>query len=226
MERLRSDRLGQQQVVGRVQVELEAGRAARRTRPRRLRRATHGAARLSPPKAGSMTPGGSSRRAFVPRPWRSGASATTGRAVRAAASAAASSAATSAAVIPGRSPGRISRRPARPASASRASWSAGLRPRERWAMGRGAGLDAGRRAHRDPARPRRRSSTPGAPRAASIVRRSSSSTSSRRSSASSTAPRRDFAPSRARTGTTTAVRWRGREESCDGSDGRRCTVRC
>ena len=36
-------------------------------------------ARLSPPKAGSMTSGGSSSSAFVPRRWRSGARTTLGR---------------------------------------------------------------------------------------------------------------------------------------------------
>ena len=70
--------LGEQQVLGRVDVEAE------RTSQTSVKAASADEAsqawpaRESPPNAGSMTSGGSSSRAFVPLPWRSGTRTTDG----------------------------------------------------------------------------------------------------------------------------------------------------
>ena len=77
-ERLGRDRLGEQQVLGRVDVEAE--HVADLANAASADDASQAwPARESPPNAGSMTSGGSSSRAFVPRPWRSGARTTDGR---------------------------------------------------------------------------------------------------------------------------------------------------
>ena len=108
-------------------------------------------------------------------------------------------------VTPGRSPGRIEQ-PRSPVAASRASWRAGLRPRDRCSTRRAPAAAATSqdlgigRDDEHLGRPRASAS------AAAIVRpEQQRSTRSRRSSASSTAPRRDFAPSNARTGIATVV---------------------
>ena len=57
-----------------------AGRRGRRAPRRRSRAAASWAIALSPPKQSSIASGGAISRAFVPRPWRSGTIATSGRA--------------------------------------------------------------------------------------------------------------------------------------------------
>ena len=154
----------------------------------------------SPPNAGSMTSGGSSSRAFVPRPWRSGASTTLGRAGRVAGGEEGGQG-------PGADAGQVRRQDEQAVGVDRAARPPGAP---------GSGRATAARSAARP-RPRRRASTsgsgettttsvtPSVASAAATVRRSSRSTRSRRSSASRTAPRRDFAPSNARTGMTTTV---------------------
>ena len=120
-------RLGEDEVLGRVEVERERRRRPRRARAPARRRGHAWPARLSPPNARSMTSGGPSSRAFVPRPWRSG-TRTTHRRAGAASPAAAATPASIAAVDDARQVDRQDedrRRAARDGPA-RASWSAAV----------------------------------------------------------------------------------------------------
>ena len=129
-------RLREEQVVGRVEVERE--RPAEDDEPGvDGRAAASWAIALSPPKHRSIASGGAISRAFVPRPWRSGTSATSGRS---GSSSAAATASIAAAVTSGRSIGRMRIASAPAAIASpRAATSPWLRPRR-------AGESDGRRA--------------------------------------------------------------------------------
>ena len=66
-EALRGDRFDEDQVLGRVEVDGERRRRARRSGRRRPRRASRCAARLPGPKAKSMTSGGRSAEGVGPR---------------------------------------------------------------------------------------------------------------------------------------------------------------
>ena len=158
--------------------------------------------RLSPPKQNSMTSGGDRRSAFVPRPWRSGTSATSGSPPPASAAIRSSCSG----VTGGRSIGRM-RTAVAPAAiaSSRACRRPSLRPPLRCRSGRAPACRASSRTSSSGVTTSV-SAIPGVATVAPIVAAARRSARSRRSSASRTAPSRDFAPSRAPTGTIATTR--------------------
>ena len=182
-------------------------RRARRGEHRRPTAAAVWARRLSPPKQTSMTSGGLSRSALVPRPWRSGTMATSGGSrVGQHVDDLGEGLGGDARQVDRQDEQRATHPPAM--TSSRASRRPALSPVLRWRRGRAPAARA---------RPRTSSSgvttivsaIPGVATAARIVASASRVTRSRRSSASSTAPSRDFAPSRVPIGITawTCERW-------------------
>ncbi len=142
----------------------------------------------------------------MPRPWRSGTSATSGSSSSPAAAISESRAGPS---TNGRSPGRTSIAPTLSAMArSRASSTAQLRPRPFCGSARAPAATA-RSSVAGSGLTTTTESTRPAARAAAIVRARSRVTRSRRSSASRAWPRRDFASSRPRSGITTMSRGGG-----------------
>ena len=198
-DRLPPQRAREEEVLGRVDVEAEdvADLDERRVRGRREPRvagagvaAERGVDDVAAGRAGGRSSRGRGDRG---RGRRDGEPA---------ASPAARTRASASGVTPGRSAGTMSSRS--PVAASRASWSDGLRPRDRCSTGRAPPAAATPRTSGS-GETTITSVTPGVASAAATVRRSSRSTRSRRSSASSTAPSRDFAPSNDRTGMATVV---------------------